>query len=524
MKKRSFLVFALYLIASVLYSSAQKLPDNWFSLDPLKDNFMGMSANKAYETILKGKKSTTVIVAVIDAGVDINHPDLKEHIWTNPNELIDNGIDDDKNGYIDDIHGWDYIGGKTGNVQYDNIEATRIYRKYKDIFENPATANNYKEYYKLYIQAKEIYEKEHADAKKNYESFKRIKDWMDKMKTDIGKDSIIAADLKNYKVEDPLFQIINDNLIRAILEGENFNDLKKEIDETFNYYNSSYNYHYNIYYDNRQIVGDNYEDASEKNYGNNQVKGPHSDHGTHVAGIIGALRKNGTGIDGLADNVMIMVLRVVPDGDERDKDVANAIRYAAENGAKIINMSFGKSLPYNKKVVDDAVKFALAKDVLIIHASGNDGINLDKNKNNYPKPEYENSKENARAAWIEVGAVASNGTAASFSNYGHKSVDVFAPGVKIYSTMPEEKYDYNDGTSMAAPMVAGAAALIRSYYPNLNARQVKEALVKSVLVINSKVPKPGKPKQKIKFKKLCSSGGVINVYNALEVAGGMSSK
>jgi len=279
-------------------------------------------------------------------------------------------------------------------------------------------------------------------------------------------------------------------------------------------------YQLNLEFDPRSIVGDNYNNPEEHYYGAADVTGPGADHGTHVAGIIGAARNNSIGINGIADNVLLMSVRAVPNGDERDKDVANAIRYAADNGAKVINMSFGKPYSPNKKVVDEAVKYAMSKDVLLIHAAGNDGQNLDSTIF-YPNRDYEDGKGTANA-WIEVGASGPGDDetlVASFSNYSKTGVDVFAPGVAIYSSTPGSKYDYHDGTSMAAPVVTGLAALIRSYYPKLKAVQVKEIILKSVTKVNHPVTIfiNGEPKQ-VQMTDVCNTGGVVNAYNALKLA------
>ena len=212
-----------------------------------------------------------------------------------------------------------------------------------------------------------------------------------------------------------------------------------------------------------------------------------------------------------------MILRAVPDGDERDKDVANSIRYATDNGAKVINMSFGKAYSYDKSAVDAAVKYAASKDVLLVHAAGNDGVNNDKVPH-YPSNQFLDGTSSSN--WIEVGASSYSNNVASFSNYGKKVVDLFAPGVAIYSTAPGNKYRNLQGTSMAAPVAAGVATLLRSYFPELSAAQVKNIMMKSVVKMPDKVELPGKEDKAkmVKLKKLCVSGGVVNAYNAVELA------
>jgi cell wall-associated protease len=271
-----------------------------------------------------------------------------------------------------------------------------------------------------------------------------------------------------------------------------------------------------------EVVQDKYDDLNDRFYGNNDVMATNPMHGTHVAGIIGAVRNNGIGINGVADNVRIMAIRAVPDGDEHDKDIALAIRYAVDNGAKVINMSFGKSFSPQKKWVDDAMKYAESKDVLLVHAAGNESTDID-HAENYPNPIYQqNGKRTTN--WISVGASGpeADELAASFSNYGKKEVDVFSPGVKIYSTLPGGNvYGNEQGTSMASPVTAGLAALILSYYPELSASQVKEIIIKSVTPVTGlQVFKPSKEGEEnlVTFSDLSASGGVINATEAIKLA------
>lgn len=219
-----------------------------------------------------------------------------------------------------------------------------------------------------------------------------------------------------------------------------------------------------------------------------------------------------------------MVIRAVPDGDERDKDVANAIIYAVDNGARIINMSFGKGHSPNKEAVDKAIQYAESKDVLLIHAAGNASLDIDET-DQFPMKYYGNDKKQAAGNWITVGASdreSGKGLVAEFSNYGNKNVDVFAPGVAVYSTVPEGDYKENSGTSMAAPVVAGVAALVLNYFPALSATELREIILKSATrkYGKSRVYVPGKKEdeQKTKFKKLSNTGGIVNAYTAMKYA------
>jgi len=332
----------------------------------------------------------------------------------------------------------------------------------------------------------------------------------------MGSDDFKAEDVMKYKTTDEEFNKLKSGIASAMTSGVTFDQIYSEIVEAYNHYYGQVNYQYNPDFDPRDIVGDNYDDYSEKNYGSSNVTGPEATHGTHVAGIIGADRTNDIGIKGVASNVKLMIVRVVPDGDERDKDVANAIRYAADNGDSIINMSFGKSFSPGKKYVEEAIKYAASKDVLMVHGAGNDGANIDK-VHNFPYPVYETTGLR-EPAWIEVGAISSSGDVAAFSNYGAKTVDVLAPGVKIFSTMPGGEYGNQNGTSMASPVVAGIAAIIRGYYPALKAAQVRQVIIDSSIKLTTKTILPGSKKKKVKYSKLCVSSGIVNAYRAIKVA------
>lgn len=505
--------------------SLKGAPANWFNLDFTVDKVRGMSTEKAYAELLKDKTSKPVIVAIIDGGTDILHPDLQENIWINEDEIPGNQIDDDQNGYVDDINGWNFIGGKNGeNVDQDALELTRIYAPLSEKFYRktkaeiaPEEQDEYKEYLKLRAE----YESELELAKSNYEVIVKIKELMPIVIANteriMGKSDYTLEELKGKEADNELNQQMIDLMI-FIKE----NDLEGEgIDEVIKQFEDRVNYHLNLDFNPRYIVGDDYENIEDRFYGNNDVIGPDSEHGTHVAGIIGAVRDNETGINGIASNVKLMIIRAVPNGDERDKDVANAIRYAADNGARVVNMSFGKEFTAHKGWVDDAVRYAMQKNVLLVHAAGNDAKNNDK-KPTYPNPYFLNSEEVA-TNWLEVGASSwKDDFVGVFSNYGKKTVDVFAPGVDIMSTTPDQKYKALDGTSMAAPMVSGLAALILSYYPELTAPALKEVIVNSCqLYANETVslPSDSEKTKKTKFGKLSKTGGIVNVPNALKIAG-----
>jgi cell wall-associated protease len=530
MRKTKLLIALLGLgifpFTGIAQDKKDKAPANWYNLDYKTDGIMGVSTEKAYE-LLKGRKATPVIVAVIDGGVDVYHEDLKDVLWINKKESNKNGKDDDNNGYIDDKYGWNFIGNANGeNVNYDNLEVTRLIAKYDPLYASvlPTTKLNETQRREFVNYQKMIsdYTSKYDEANFGNTNYGRLKINVDKFVAEIGKEpkDVTKADIDNYKSENRDIKTAL-SIIKRATEKDSFEKFYEDIKDADEYYGAQIKYHLNKEFAPRHIVGDNYEDATEKYYGNPDVKGPDAGHGTHVAGIIAAKRNNNIGINGVADNVQIMSLRVVPNGDERDKDVANGIRYAVDNGAKIINMSFGNGYFYNKEVVDEAIRYAQEKDVLLVHAAGNDAKDIDINPN-YPS-KYFTNKENAvtgeASNYLTIGATAwklDDELLASFSNFGYKSVDLFAPGVAINSTMPENKYKEQQGTSMAAPVASGVAALLRAYYPQLSAKEVKDILMKSVTKVDQKVKikKDGSTK-KVYLDEISVSGGIVNAYNAI---------
>ncbi len=496
---------------------------NWQNESIESDSVYGTGSDNALG-LLKARPSTTVIVAVIDGGVYIHHPAIKNHIWVNPKEIPNNKIDDDKNGYVDDVNGWDFIGGKDSAVKEDNVEVTRLYRdlskKYANVTADKATD---KAEYKKWLKVKTTFETSRAGYQKQYDNLIAFIDTMGMVKKALGKSDFNKDDLSSYNPTDSAMVHAKKRLIRnfnrfgAFIKGCTADSLKKQLNGGLNFYNAYLKYQYNVNFDPRFVVGDNYTNDKERNYGSNDVVGPTDVHGTHVSGIIAGNRTGMPGAqEGIADNVKIMVVRVVPDGDERDKDVANGIRYAVDNGAKVINMSFGKEFSYDKKAVDDAVKYAEDHDVLLVHAAGNDHKDND-TTDNFPNRQYWNSTRKAQN-WIEVGASDTKGRPGSFSNFGKHTVDLFAPGVKIYSSIPDSGYAYFNGTSMAAPCVAGVATIIREYFPKLTAKKVKKLLMKTVTKITFSVPQPGSDKKGVDMSELCISGGTINAYKAVQLA------
>lgn len=518
------------------------IPKDWFLRDPETDHLQGISADKAYLTLLKDKPSKTVVVAIIDSGVDIEHEDLRDLIWTNEDEIPGNGIDDDKNGYVDDVHGWNFIGGKNGNVAEDTYEVTREYGRLRKLYENVDEKNvskKNKAEFALWQKVKAKYDHDFKSNKNQYDQYRQQYDLYENawgtlnfcdsiISRSMGGKSVMKSSLADVNISNDTLKFAKETLSKVLenIDGdievsEFLNELKDylvQLKEGVDHYTTAVEYGYNLDFNSRTVVGDDPNNLYEKGYGNNDVTGPDALHGTHVAGIIGANRKNTVGIKGIADNVKIMSVRAVPNGDERDKDIANAILYAVDNGAQVVNMSFGKAFSPGKEAVDKAVKYAESKGVLLIHAAGNDGDNLDKEPD-YPSRNLKNGIEAKN--WLEIGASSYGADAdlvGSFSNYGKKSVDLFAPGVQIYSTTPNNTYEDLQGTSMACPATTGVAALLMSYFPNLTALQVKEILKQSTRKFDGlKVTKPGTTEE-VPFSSLSITGGLVNAYEAVKMA------
>ncbi len=500
---------------------AAEADKNWHLESISNTDYYGTETDRAYAELLIDKTPTKkVIVAVIDSGTDIKHEDLAQNIWVNENEIPGNGIDDDNNGYVDDIHGWNFIGGKNGdNVNKDSYEVSRLFKelsaKYADSSSSEISNN---EEYALYLTVKDEYSTKREVAQKNFEQLTQVQQAVTWAKTQLKISSLDSVDnnkIKVNKYDSPMIRQAKE--ITTFFTDQGINE--EMIDSEYNLYKGQVEYSYNIEFDPRYIVGDNYQNLTNRYYGNSDVTGPRSDHGTHVAGIIGAIRNNELGMDGIASNISLMIIRTVPDGDERDKDVANAVRYAVENGANVINMSFGKGYSPQKEYVDSAFKFADEQGVLVIHSAGNDGNNID-SLFTYPNKFYTDGGWSNN--FITVGASSwkapsDSSLAASFSNYG-KTVDIFAPGVDVYSTYPNNEYEKASGTSMAGPVVSGVAALIMSYYPELTASDVKEILLQSsTKITNTLVYKPGS-KDVVDFSSLSATGGIVNAFEALKLA------
>ena len=478
----------------------------WSHLDLLTDTIPGMSVDRAYE-LLKGRKSTKVIVGVIDSGVDIEHPDLKEVVWTNAKEVANNGKDDDNNGFIDDVHGWNFL----GDIEHENMEFVRIVKKGDD---GSAT----------YKRAKEEYDGEIEQIKAGKQRIEYLVKANEAFEKELGK-GYTAEMVKNLKTENQMLKDVRQRFI-SILGQIKQEELAEELNGAIENVENEAKFRLNTDYNPRKtILKDNEDDWNANGYGNNNVTGPEKEgakHGTHVAGIIAQGRGNSLGGDGVATSyVEIMSVRAVPDGDEYDKDVAKAIRYAVDNGAKVINGSFGKYYATHSDWVYDAIKYAAEKDVLIVFAAGNEGMDLDKDATERYPNDDKNSLTQYTDNILTVGALTYNygeKIVANFSNYGKVKVDVYAPGVRIYATTPNNTYEFLQGTSMASPNAAGVAALVRAYYPKLTAVQVKHILMESGIPLSLNVVVGGDTKNKRPFNEASVSGKIVNAYNAIILA------
>jgi cell wall-associated protease len=510
----------------------------WSHMDLQTDSIPGMSIAKAYQ-FLAGKKGTTVIVAIADSGIDVEHEDLRGVAWVNPNEIAGNNQDDDNNGYVDDIHGWNFLGNKAGIiVNADQLEITRIVKmgilKYGSKKVSEISEENKKDF-EQYLDLQEKFEARAIEKKTEIENLKitqkrllQIENNFKEVKEFAGTTILSISILKEVKPSDAKMGAKIADVIGMLERGmteEGLVDHEKGLTAYLDSQEKGKSY--DLDFNARQTLGDNLYDIEDKFYGNNNVIGSKEleSHGTHVAGIVAASRNNNKGVNGVANNVKIMAVRVVPGGDEHDKDVALGIRYAVDNGAKIINTSFGKAYSPNRKWVYDAIKYAAKKDVLLVSAAGNDGKDIDVTKT-YPNDSEDLINEISDNV-LTIGAMSlyyDEKLPATFSNYGKKNVDVFAPGVDIYATIPKDAYAFISGTSMAAPSAVGVAALVRSYYPQLSASQVKHILMNSGIKINFEVMKPGSQSrenpngEKVPFSDLSVSGRVVNAYNALKMA------
>jgi subtilisin family serine protease len=491
-------------------------PQNWHLLDPATDRVAGISLLRAERELLAGRRpQRTITVAVIDNGVDTTHADLRANLWINDDERGGNRTDDDRNGYADDVRGWSFLGGPDGrNIDWETLEVTRLFRLCNSATPpaNPSPRSSC-------ADVRQKYAAEKAEVEQNVGLVRQLSQVlavvMPILRNAVEPDSVTPARVRALQPTTDQLRSAREFYLQLTAAGISPDDVEQQREMV----DGMTRYWLDTTYNPRPIVGDDPANVGQRNYGSSDVVGPDPDHGTHVAGIIGGVRGNGTGIDGIAPAVRMIAIRAVPNGDERDKDVANAIRYAVDAGAQVVNMSFGKAFSPQKAAVDEAVRYAEGRGVLLVHGAGNDGENVDM-ATNFPNPVY---LDGGRAVnWIEVGASSWKGgdsLAAPFSNYGRQQVDVFAPGVDIYSSVSGGGYKRESGTSMASPVVAGVAAFLMAYYPSLSAADVKRIIVSSASPWGDQVViRPGDGGPRVAFAELSVRGGVVNVYNAVKMA------
>ncbi|MCC7440809.1 MAG: S8 family peptidase [Bdellovibrionales bacterium] len=508
---------------------------NWFTKDSATDGVEGVRAELAYSQSVAGApQGEPVIVAVLDSGVDAEHEDIKNIMWVNPGEIAGNGLDDDSNGFIDDIHGWNFLGSRDAsgaivNVDALTLEMTRELRRMRKLKADAEAAGGAlsPEQEAYFVELRSRVDESRADAQAQVDKNTLLRDAL-QVQFDL-LAALLAKEFKDVKKTDvealtptePALVAAQAEMVKLFTDAKVL-DVARVL-RRINVYGEDLKYYYNEDFDPRKdIIGDDPTNYADRAYGNNDVKGPDASHGTHVAGIIAASRGNGLGIDGVADHVRIMSLRMVPNGDEYDKDIANAVRYAVDNGAKVINMSFGKGYSPGKTAVDEAFLYAASKGVLMVHAAGNSAADNDSARN-FPNRRVGGSWANEITPWLEVGASASlkgPELPAVFSNYGMNSVDLFAPGVAIESTIPDTNaYASFSGTSMASPVVAGVAALVLSRHPELDGGDLKRLLARSArgygdLKVNLPTEEDEAPL--VPFFKLSISGGIADVLSAFE--------
>ncbi|MGF7040190.1 S8 family serine peptidase [Mucilaginibacter lappiensis] len=525
------LTLSLPASAQILPKPEPEPPKGWQLMDLKENGFFGISLKPAY-LFLQGKKSKPVVVATIDSGIDTLQQDLKSILWVNTKEIPGNGIDDDHNGYIDDVHGWNFLGGPNGKADFnETTEEVREYNKLKGKYEAITDTNSVdKKQYAYWKRVKTIYDTTTNKARTETEQLQPIMNALMVTSGYIKRGLNLPANGTFKQADLVKLKMTNDTLTQSkyvwdsIFSQEGGNQNNAAIIKDLSEYLAKLNNDLSPDLEARKrIVGDNVDSMDHKPYGNNLLKFADASHGTGVAGLIGAVRNNGYGINGVADNVRIMAIKAVPNGDEYDKDIANAIHYAVDNGAQIVNMSFGKKISPHKEWLDEAFKYAASKDVLLVQASGNDSEDMDVNPD-FPNDTFLDGSTDADNV-VNVGASGpklGEHLAGDFSNYGKTNVDVFAPGVKVTTVDTDAEFMTEDGTSFSSPITAGIAALVLEYYPTLSSKQLKQVILQSATPLTgTMVLKPGSKTIKVDFASLSKTGGIVNAYKALQIASKM---
>ncbi|MEM6719882.1 MAG: S8 family serine peptidase [Bacteroidota bacterium] len=498
--------------------------ENWQYKDIIKDTLAGISLEKAYKELVLGKNDDTITVATIGTPIDINHEHLKNSIWINTAEIPNNNIDDDNNGYIDDIHGWNFLGNAKGtNDIYMQLEVTRLLKKYEA--QQLTNTNEPK-----YILAKNIYDSIYKVSKKEYDHYSSIHEAYTYIKSEFAKKSLFG----NYSIKkldsiqktyanDWYFQ----NIVKSLINFERYVGGKNIVSR-----NELYTKHIHVLlnkeYNDRELQGDNPNDLEDAFYGNNIVN--HNvdklKQGTSVAGLL--VRSPNSPVEGISSYIKLMPICVSGYGSAHDKDIALAIKYAVDNGAKVIHLDATKLLSLKKEWVFEAFRYAEKHNVLIVAPAGNASANLTTTNYYFPNDNIDNGKKVANN-FLLVGASTyepNEKLVASFSNYGSIDVDIFAPATEIYTTTTCNTYDFQDSTAMASSLTAGVAALLFLKYPNLSAAEIKQIIMDSGVSYDIMVNKPSASKEKelVPFSSLSKSGKIVNAYNALMMAKEVSEK
>lgn len=535
MRKVFFLFVLVCYSCSVKVLSltdSKKNNQNWHHKDFAKDSVFGISLNKWYAESNVKKNKNRIIVAVVDTQIDLEHRNLRSKIWVNIQEVPNNGVDDDKNGYVDDVNGWNFVGLKrAGYYRFDHFEYTRILR-HKDLF---FSENKNPKYDSLVFKRAEKFQEYYSEYYKNWLSSNVF--LLTKWKKSV--DALNHFFPKNdytYSQLDSLYEIYKNN-------NKSYQERKRDNDEDLgaliDYMRVNYEVEIKNYDDllrrknqndsilNRNLnvdleIRNNVPQDRKNGYGNSKMNVNKSQniHSTMVSSLIAGNTKNNIGTKGFHENILIMPISISVSGDEHDQDIANAIYYAVDNGAKVINMSFGKDFSLTQDLVTEALIYAQKHDVLVVHISGNDSCSID--KNTYYPIDYDYYNQNEMVTnFINVGSISkrTDSTMVSpFSSYGKQNVDIFAPGEEIYVAKPGNEYGYDSGTSLAAPMVSGTAALIWLYYPKLTVQEVKSIILESGITVDQKVIKPGTDNEMVPFSELCKTGKILNTYNAMKMA------
>ncbi|MCA0377748.1 MAG: S8 family serine peptidase [Gemmatimonadetes bacterium] len=482
---------------------------DWHRLAVETDQVPGIGSERALRELLAGRQPRrTVLVAVIDGGVDTAHTYLAPVLWRNPKETPGNGRDDDGNGIVDDVFGWNVLAGADGKpVHHDTFELTRLYAACRGL---PAGRDVPKPSASGCDSLATAYTAKSREVNGTLAQIRSIESTLQQvtaaLQQAMGPGALTRARVERYTPASAQLEQAKRIWLQLADNGlgtEEIVEAKKAYDGQARYgLDTLFNPH-----------------PAGRVAGDRDVTGPDALHGTHVAGIIGAVRSAANQVQGVAPNVAIMAVRAVPDGDERDDDVARSIRYAVDNGAQVVNMSFGKGWSPGKAAVDSAVRYAESKGVLLVHAAGNDG------ENNDVVPSFPTARRpdgSVATNWLEVGATSWKGGSklvAGFSNYGKQRVDLFAPGEDILSTAPGGGVKKESGTSMAAPVVSGVAALLLAYFPTLTPMDVKSIILESVRTFPGlEVEKPGGDGQKVPFAALSRTGGLVDAYAAVKLA------